>query len=263
MALVEGSPRAGSYAQARYRRVLRAWRRRSRVAVWALVSPFLAAGVSGLALAGHYWSWLAGMSFGAGLAVLLALRESPPWYVEKWRIGAEGERKTAKALRRLDCSRWLVLHDIECGRGNYDHVVVGEAGVFLLETKNLQGAVHIEKGVPRLGRRCDPQADESCAWVRSQALGSAACLKEDIERLSGRRIWVQAVVVLWSDFDEGIYEDEKCVFVHGKRIREWLETRPQVLARDVVEDVEEAIRSLAAAGVACRDPGGAIVKCCG
>ncbi len=39
-----------------------------------------------------------------------------------------------------------MVHDVNCSRGNYDHIVVGPAGVFLLETKNLQARrVHAKR----------------------------------------------------------------------------------------------------------------------
>jgi len=50
-------------------------------------------------------------------------------------VSAEGEKATAKALRGLVKSGWTLLNDVDWGRGNIDHVLVGPAGVFLLETK--------------------------------------------------------------------------------------------------------------------------------
>jgi Nuclease-related domain len=71
------------------------------------------------------------MSFGVGATAWIWLRESPPGYIETWQTGAEGERKTEKALRRLETSGWTVVHDIDAGRGNYDHIAVSGAGVFV------------------------------------------------------------------------------------------------------------------------------------
>jgi hypothetical protein len=190
-------------------------------------------------------AWIAGVAFGLGLGVWLVLRESPPAYIENWQVGAEGERKTAKALARLDRSRWLVVHDVQCARGNYDHVVVGRAGLFLLETKNLQGTVEIRDGVLRLRRRLDPQEDKPCPWVRSGALAGAASLNAEMQQLTGRRLWVQAVVVLWSEFKERVYEDERCVVVHGSRLREWICDRPDELDERAVSEIAAAIQAIA------------------
>jgi hypothetical protein len=237
--------RAGSYAQARYRRGLRNWRSRSRPLLALFFGPFLLGGVAGLVVVGDVAAWLAGVAFGLGLGVWMVMRESPPAYIENWQVGAEGERKTERALARLDRSRWLVVHDVQCARGNYDHIVVSRAGVFLLETKNLRGTVEIRDGVLRLQRRLDPQEDKPCPWVRSSALARAASLNAEIQQLAGHRPWVQAVVVLWSDFNEGVYEDERCVVVHGSRLHEWLNDRPDMLDEKAASDIRAAIHVIA------------------
>ncbi len=190
-------------------------------------------------------AWIAGAAFGLGLGVWMVMRDSPPAYIENWQVGAEGERKTAKALARLDRSRWLVVHDVECACGNYDHIVVSRAGVFLLETKNLRGTVEMRDGVPCLRRRLDPEEDKPCPWVRSGALASAARLKAEIQQLAGHRLWVQAVVVLWSDFDEGVYEDERCVIVHGSRLLQWIGDRPNELGEKAAGEIVAAVQMIA------------------
>jgi hypothetical protein len=110
---------------------LAAYRSHARWILAAFFGPFMLLGVAGLFVVGHPGAWAAGVVVGAGAGAVLALRDSPPEYVDKWRRGAEGERKTARALRRLDGSRWTVVHDVDAGRGNYDHIVVGPAGMRL------------------------------------------------------------------------------------------------------------------------------------
>ena len=55
--------------------------------------------------------WL-GMLAGATMSLYMALRDSPPCHIEKWRIGQEGERRTAKALRKLPSSDRKAWHDL-------------------------------------------------------------------------------------------------------------------------------------------------------
>jgi len=177
--------------------------------------------------------------------VWLTLRESPPSYIENWQLGAEGEQKTAKALDGLERPRWFVVHDVACRRGNYDHIVVGPAGVFLLDSKNLQGSVHVRDGKPYLHRRDDPEANSACHWICTTTLAGAASLHDEIKRCTGHRAWVQAVVVLWSEFDDGVYQDENCVLVHGSRIHEWLAGQPDKLDEKIVTELAAGVRSLA------------------
>lgn len=55
-----------------------------------------------------------------------------------YRLGAVGEEEVGRRLAKLDQDRWLVLHDIirNASGTNVDHVVIGPAGVFSLNTKH-------------------------------------------------------------------------------------------------------------------------------
>ena len=57
-----------------------------------------------------------------------------------WYRGALGEIAVGRKLSRLD-SQWVVLHAVPVGRQNadIDHIVVGPAGVFTVNTKNHSG----------------------------------------------------------------------------------------------------------------------------
>src|SRR5207247_2274258 len=63
---------------------------------------------------------------------------------EHWRVcakllglgAAAGEQQTAAVLGRLGAG-WHSIHDVPQSRGNWDHICVGPAGVFLLETKDV------------------------------------------------------------------------------------------------------------------------------
>jgi hypothetical protein len=61
-----------------------------------------------------------------------------------WRIGADGEERVGRVLAKLvkRHPEWRVLHSIPVGvRGSdIDHLVIGPAGVFTLNTKHHPGA---------------------------------------------------------------------------------------------------------------------------
>jgi len=71
-------------------------------------------------------------------------RDSPPEYVQRWRDGSDGERKTARALRPLERDGWNVVHDVVGERGNRDHIAVGPGGTFLIDSKAPSGLISIE-----------------------------------------------------------------------------------------------------------------------
>jgi hypothetical protein len=235
---------AGIYAEDRYQRGLRSWRVKNRRHFALLFGPVIVVAIVVGILTRDVVAWSAGLAAGGLLALWIALRDTPPRYVETWREGAEGERKTEKALRPLGRADWRVFHDVDNGHGNYDHIAVGTTGVYLLETKNLQGIVDIRGGVPHLSRRHDPDETVIFDRVRPRALANAAGLKKDIERQTGHRTWVQAVVVFWSEFPEGLVEDDKCVFIHGLRLREWMRGRPERLGESDIEVIAECVASI-------------------
>ncbi len=58
-----------------------------------------------------------------------------------WRIGADGEETIGARLDKLTAKGWHVLHAVPIGRrgADIDHVLIGAAGVFCINTKNHPG----------------------------------------------------------------------------------------------------------------------------
>jgi Nuclease-related domain len=238
--------RAGTFAQQRYERGLRNYRVKTRWILALVCGPFIAGGVAVLLLDGHPLSWIAGGAAGAFAAAWAVVRDEPPAYIEHWREGAEGERKTAKELKPLLQAGFHVVHDVQLRYGNYDHVVVGPSGVFLLETKNPNGVVQFRRGVPHVRRRVDPDAQSREDKVRPRALSAARQLNQQIAEQTGRRVWVQAAVVFWSDFPDELVDDGRCVFVHGSCLRPWLSGLPRRLDQESVAAIAQGLAWLAA-----------------
>lgn len=211
--------------------------------------------VVGSLVPGQAKFWI-GMFAGATMTAYIALRDSPPFHIEKWRLGQEGERRTAKALGRLRDPGWRVWHDLAGRNGtNVDHVVVGPAGVFLLDSKNYSGEASIRGGELALSWLEDPKNGWTCQGMVPRMRGAAAELKEQIEAATGVRVWVQAVVVLWSRFPEGAGEVSDVHFVHGDSLVEWLLGRkPRSRPRDA-ERVSDYLDHAPAAGAAARSRG--------
>jgi hypothetical protein len=64
------------------------------------------------------WSLATGAALSVGIALLMFILGEPPQHIQKWRRGAEGERKTEKALKPLERQDWTVDHDVQRdGRG--------------------------------------------------------------------------------------------------------------------------------------------------
>lgn len=180
----------------------------------------------------HWLDWSLGLTTGAIAAMWVALSDTPPWYIEKWRWGAEGERFTAKALARLRRQGWTLLHDVPAARGNRDHIALGPGGAFLLDTKRLMGRVSVEGDVIHVERIHD--VDEHCEWPRiaSHARGLAVELKRELDAGGVHVGWVRAVIVFWGEFEQGVVEGDRVTFVHGDQLADWLSRQSAVRTFD-------------------------------
>ena len=166
-------------------------------------------------------AWVAGVVFGVqDWAPGWRLVRRPPAYIVNWRIGAEGEQKTARALERTRVvGVGDMVHDVNCSRGNYDHIVVGPAGVFLLGDQEPSGAsCTCETGSRTLRRRLGSRGRQRVARrSRSSGAGNRGAPQQGApatNRLSA--LGRTPVVVLWSDFEPGIYGDGRCALAHPR-----------------------------------------------
>jgi hypothetical protein len=141
-----GETQPGASARAEYRR-----RRAADLAGWTAGLPWRLALVVVAALAGRQLAthtglldpWLAGLAVAATAAWRLRFRASQP--TRAWRDGARGERATARRLQRLERHGYVVLHDLQVpgSHANLDHLAVGPAGVFVIDSKYYRGALQL------------------------------------------------------------------------------------------------------------------------
>jgi hypothetical protein len=248
MGLSRRSARAGRHADRWFRETYRPWRRKARLA-FAIVAPVMGGLMMAMALIWPPWTqFYAGCTVGVLCGLYAGLIDSPPEWIERKRRGRDGERRTEKHLRALERRGWRVVHDIEQPWGNFDHVLVGPPGVFLLETKNLTGEASLIDGrlVIRRG------TDERDSWTLARPIhkgvkDASFALREELLRRTGVR-WVQGVVVLWSDFPAGEVKNDGVFYVHGDRLRDWLERQRPELTPDAVRRAGDHLEHLETAG---------------
>ena len=223
MALLQRG-RAGRYTTDRYRRGIRAYRRRIRWPLLIVVLPIFAFAIGVILLRKtDRWSLAAGAALAVGTAFAMYTLDEPPQHVQKWKRGAEGERKTAKALQPLLRKGWTVEHDVQRdGKANLDHVLTGPPGVFLLETKNLAGTISLEEGVLVARQFDDPDEVFRYRTLASRLRGQAKELSARLHAETGQRSWVNAVAVIWGHFPEGVVTFENVTYIHGDRLHAWL-----------------------------------------
>jgi hypothetical protein len=138
---------------------------------------------------------------------------------------ASGERLTNWWLGRLPAG-WHVFHDIPAVEANIDHLAIGPAGVFTINTKNLTGKVWIgPKSILHNRRRTDflPKATAE-ARRASQLLTNAI----------GRPVEVRGVLAILAD-DWTIKQRPADVYVAAPRgAKDWILRQPAVLRPDEV-----------------------------
>lgn len=236
---------AGRSAEARFQEGLTRWRKRRGKAFAALSAVFLAPAVLAWAMAPDPWSTIALFLAGAFFGMLAFAWDSPPEFIESWRRGAEGERKTAKALRPLVRRGWTAVHDLPGKYGNRDHVVVGPAGVFLLDTKNVTGIASVEDGQLTVRRPEDERATYQYSKLAGAIAGASAGLRDEIAaRLRVPRLWVHAVVVVWPSFEGEAVTVDRVTYVGGNDVATWLSRLPAELSPEHVAGLSQAVRQL-------------------
>lgn len=136
---VRGTHRAGLYAEDRFQRGRRRWRRRAALPLLWLVAVALVFLAAAALLSSPAWWFAAGLACGGSCTFGLWVWELPPWDVMKWGIGAQGERWTEDVLRELEDQGWTVEHDLERERGNDDHLVVARTAFISLRRRLCAG----------------------------------------------------------------------------------------------------------------------------
>jgi hypothetical protein len=225
-------------------------RARARALLSELTVPLgvLAIGVLVLILDGHEVSWLAGVIAGGGSGAWVGLHRGGRPARRRPEAELRAEHRTAKALDPLRDAGWRLLHDVRGFDTTFDHIAIGRGGVIVLQSMRPDGVVTMCGGEPILERRLGPDAPPRLERLRPRALTDASALRHDVEQLTGRRLWVQAVVVIWSDFPPGCVVDGRCVFIHGSRLADWLARRPHQLDPAEIDDVAASAAALVACG---------------
>ena len=149
-----------------------------------------------------------------------------------WRVGAKGEQMVAKELRKLG-RHWLVLHAVEVGvnGSDIDHIVIGPAGIFTLNTKRHPGskAWVAERAVRVNHQRTDYLRNSRHEGARASRLLSAA---------NGSAIKVQPVIVFVDLHEFDVKQQPPDVHVTTRmRLIKWLEELPIVWDSATIEEV--------------------------
>jgi hypothetical protein len=150
--------------------------------------------------------------------------------------GALGEFAVGRMLSRLD-SRWFVMHAVPVGQrgADIDHLVVGHAGVFTVNTKNHSGQRVWVAGQNLMvaGARCDHLRNSEFEARRAVKLLSKAV---------GLPVSVRPVIAVLDPKRLDIKSPPTGVDVlRARALVRWLKKRPTVLGADEVARIVSVI----------------------
>lgn len=198
--------------------------------VVGLLPVFAAAFVAGIsvatALLGYYITGMTMLLFslGAGCIGLIAGFKR----IERHFTGARGEERVSQLLTALP-DKYHVFNDFVAGSLHVDHVVVGPAGVYAVETKFWRGKVTIEDG------RILINGVKPTRPPLAQVQREAAAVKAELAK-SGWNGAVTPLLVFASDsFDSHIAELNGVVVLNSSEIVGGFKTERVVIAPDELD----------------------------
>jgi Nuclease-related domain len=119
--------------------------------------------------------------------------------VERRDRGASAEEHVGSLLEQLPASSWYVIHDASFGRGNIDHILIGPAGLFTVETKSHPGPVRVGRVHGATIRQAQAQRDaiEHVMAMRVEPLlvFSRAWVDRPLARRKGVRVLPARVLI--------------------------------------------------------------------
>lgn len=147
------------------------------------------------------------------------------------RQAAEGEKAVGQFLEGLRAQGYKVFHDVVSDGFNLDHVVIGRAGVFAIETKTWSKPRRGEARIAFDGERLkvgDAKPDDR---VVIQARAQAAWLRELLHASTGRTFGVRSVVLFPGWFVEPATGSRREIWVlNPKALPAFLEREEAVLS---------------------------------
>lgn len=151
------------------------------------------------------------------------------------RLAAEGERAVGQFLEALRARGYRVFHDIVGTGFNVDHVLIGPAGVFTVETKTWSKPRRGGARVVFDGARLAIGGREPDNRVAVQALAQARWLRELLAESTGKRMPVRPVVLFPGWFVEQRPGATRELWVlEPKALPAFLDEAPQVLSPEEV-----------------------------
>lgn len=151
--------------------------------------------------------------------------------LRRLKLGRDGERAVGQYLELLREKGCRVFHDIVAEGFNIDHVVIGEHGVFAIETKTFskpsKGKAEIKVENEHINVNGRSSSD-----ILTQARAIAGSLQEIIKASTGKDVPVRTAVVFPGWFVHSKNGPKDIWFLNPKALPTYIENTPKTLSRE-------------------------------
>lgn len=151
------------------------------------------------------------------------------------KLGRDGEKVVGQFLETLRERGYRVFHDVVGGNFNLDHVLIGPAGIFTVETKTYgkpAGRPHIAFDGETI--LVDGQAPDRDIVIQGKA--QASWLRELLAESTGRKFAVRSAIVFPGWFVDYTGPKERTMWVlNPKALPTFLDHEPAQLSREDVQ----------------------------
>jgi hypothetical protein len=151
------------------------------------------------------------------------------------RLGRDGERVVGQYLERLREKGYRVFHDVVGAGFNIDHVIIGPAGIFSVETKTYSKPVRGEARIQFDGEKLNVNGYELDRDPIAQAKAQASWLREVISESTSQKMPIRPVIVFPGWFIEQSKGSTRDLWVlNPKALPDFLDHERPVLTREQV-----------------------------
>ena len=175
-----------------------------------------------------------GALVGVGYAAYQIWRVWPR--VQELRQGRDGEKAVGQFLERLRETGFQVFHDVVGTGFNVDHVLIGPAGIFTIETKTFSKRPSLDAKVAFDGEHIVVDGHEPDRDPVVQAKAQANWLRELLAQSTGRKFAVRPVILFpgwWVEQSKG--SRREVWVLEPKALPGFLAHEPEVLAPEDVK----------------------------
>ena len=152
------------------------------------------------------------------------------------RQAIEGERAVGQFLERLREGGYQVFHDVIGTGFNLDHVIVGPAGIFAIETKTFSKPTRREATIKIDGERILVDGRQPDRDPIAQAKAQATWLRDLLTESTGRKFAVRSVILFPGWYVEQDRASRREIWVlNPKALPRFLEHEPEVVSPEDVK----------------------------